>query len=472
MGAAGTRFSGAATGVPHCGDAQCRAGRTPNRGRVGVLAPPEIRFAERDGVHLAYQCLGAGPPDLVFVAGALAMSLQWEDPASSRVLRRLASFSRLVVFDQRGMGYSDRIDTSATLTVDDLVADLETVIEAAGVTDPVLFGLHNGGAVAAAYAARHPVRQLVVCNTWARLERAPDFPIGLSDETLDHMEERYRTKWGGGYISNQYAARRRGEPLGRYEMASTNLNQVLALYRLNRTYDVRHLLPRVTAPTLVLHTEDNVNVPADHGRYIAEQIPGARLVLLSGADQIPLRNAGNEMVDEVQQFVAGTRTAFVDRMRTAMLFTDIVDSTPLAARLGDEAWSALVDEHNVRMLRHVTAHGGQEVKSTGDGFLVAFDAPDAAARCALAAVGDVAELGLAIRAGVHVGEVTPMGLGDFAGLAVHFAQRLCARAEGGQVLTSAAVREACEGSGLAFEEGGTAMFKGIPGTWEVFEVRA
>jgi len=436
-----------------------------------VFDPPPIEFAVRDGFNLAYQVAGDGPTEIVYVAGSTAMSQSWQDSDTWRGLRRLGSFSRLVTFDQRGTGYSDRFDPAQPLTLEHLVADLEAVVEAAGVEEPVLVGTHNGGAVAAVYATRHPVRRLVLCNTWARLEEADDFPIGFSGRILDRMEERYRTEWGRGTIYNQYAPRRAGARVDLEELESTSRNQLIAIYRSNRTYDIRHLLPFVSTPTLVIHFEDNVNIPAAHGHYIAEHIPGARLVLLPGSDQDFLRNHATPVIDEVERFVTGRLTEFTDRVRTTMLFTDIVGSTPLAASLGDEAWSALVDQHNERVRREILAHGGEEVKCTGDGFLVAFDDPVAAVRCALATVGGVTELGLEIRAGVHLGEVFRMDRNDVGGLAVHFAQRLSARAEGEQVLTSAAVREACEGSGLAFADRGRATFKGIAGKWEIFEAR-
>lgn len=434
-----------------------------------MLAAPPIEFARREGLHLAYQQAGEGPFDLVFVAGAVAISLRWEEPWPGRNLRRMASFARLITYDQQGMGYSDRMDLSSPPTIEDLVADLEAVMEAAGVRDPVLFGTHNGGAVAALYASRNAVRQLVLCNAWARLERDEEFPIGLPSHVLDVMAERYRSEWGGGEISNFYASQQNASSRGQVELKSTSHNQLDHLFHLNRTYDIREALPLISAPTLVIHLEDNQSVPADHGRYLAASIPGARLVLLPGADHNFLQNYGPAVIDEVERFTTGRVTPFTDRFRTTMLFTDIVSSTPLAASMGDERWSVLIEKHNDRMRQQVTAHSGHEVKHTGDGFLVAFDDADNAVRCGLAAMAAVADLDLELRAGVHVGEVARMGTGDFSGIAVHFAQRLCARAEGGQLLTSADVRAVCDDGAIAFAERGLATFKGIPGKWEIFE---
>jgi class 3 adenylate cyclase len=436
-----------------------------------VLASPRPEFARRDGLHLAYQVAGAGPPDLVFVGGSYSTTMAWEEHGVARGFRRLASFSRLVTYDQRGMGWSDPLDIGHVPTLDDLVADLEAVLDAAGVRDPVLFGMHNGGAVAAVYLARHRVQRLVLCNTWARLEHADDYPIGFPGPVLDELESRYRESWGEGRISNYWSRPRPEVENRRAELGSTSRNQAVALFQMNRNYDIRDVLPCVSAPTLVLHLEDNQMVPPHFGRYVADAIPGARLALVPGSDQIFLRNHFEEVIDAVEPFVTGTRRIFVDRVVTTMLFTDIVDSTPMAAALGDERWNTLIEQHNDRLRVQLRKWHGHEVKCTGDGFLLAFDDPEAAIRCAMAAVEAIAGLGLELRAGVHIGEVSPMSSRDLSGLAVHFAQRLSAQAGPGQVLVSADVRDACGSSVLAFEPRGKAEFKGFEGEWEMFEAR-
>jgi len=436
-----------------------------------MLAPPEVAFARHDGVHLAYQVAGTGPPDIVFVAGAMSVSLAWDEALSSRGLRRLASFARLVTFDQRGMGLSDRVAPDATLSMDDLVADLAAVVEASGCGEPVLFGTHNGGAVASLYASRYPVRQLVLCNTWARLAAADDYEFGFPERVLDRMQQRYETEWGKGRIIADYGDRGSHSDSKRIELGATHNNQHGPLFGLNRSFDVRAVLPRIEVPTLVIHTAENFMVPPAFGRYVAESIPGARLVLLPGSDHAFLRTNADAVIDEVEHFVTGRLTAFSDRLRMAMVFTDIVDSTPLAAELGDDAWNALIEEHNVRMLCLVEEMGGHGIKSTGDGYLAAFGEAPAAVRCARSALEAMSDLGIRLRAGVHLGEASRMGNRDVSGLAVHFAQRLCARAEGGQVLVSEDVRSACDGvdPGITFVGRGKAQLKGIPGEWELFE---
>ena len=400
------------------------------------------------------------------------MSVHWDNPSVAKVLRRLASFTRLVTYDQRGLGRSDPIDIANPPSIDDLATDLEAVMDASAVSDPVLFGMHNGGAVAIAYALRHPVRLLIMCNTWARLEEADDFPIGISSRVLDEEQKRHETDWGRGEISSQYVSGRREDPSsGRYELDTTGRNQAATLFKMNRVYDVRHLLPAVSSPTLVIHTKSNLRVPAAHGHYIAESIPGARLVLIPGSDHFFLKNHGTEVVDEVEELVTGRRTTFTDRIRATMLFTDIKDSTSIAETIGDDSWDAKIGPHNDLMRRLIRTHSGEECKHLGDGLLVAFDDTANAVRCALAAVEAARTLALELRAGVHVGDVTRMDERDFSGVQVHVAQRFCDAAEPGQVLVSAAARDDCEGSGLVFEDRGPKALKGISGEWVMYEAR-
>jgi class 3 adenylate cyclase len=399
------------------------------------------------------------------------MSLHWDNPRIAKVLRRLASFSRLVTYDQQGLGRSDPIDVANPPAFDELVADLETVMDAASVADPVLFGMNNGGAVAIEYSLRHPVRQLIVCNTWARLEEADDFPIGIDSSVLDEELQRHETDWGRGEISSQYVSGPDEFSAARYELDTTGRNQAATLFQMNRTYDIRDRLPAVTAPTLVIHTMNNRRVPKAHGEYVADAIPRSRLVLIPAADHFFLKNHGTEVVDEIEEFVTGRRTFFADQIRATVLFTDIVDSTLLAAAMGDHRWGSTMDAHNAVMERLVGSHLGEKCKHTGDGFLFLFADPSDAVRCALAAVDAVAPLGLEIRAGAHVGRVTRMDESDLSGLDVHFAQRVCGQAGPGQVLVSDGVPGECEGSGLTFEDRGRMSFKGFQGLWQLYEAR-
>ena len=296
------------------------------------------------------------------------------------------------------------------------------------------------------------------------------FPSASAAACSTTSRTRHETDWGRGEISSQYVSRRGDPSTGRYELDTTGRNQAATLFHMNRTYDIRHLLPAVTAPTLVIHTEDNRSVPAAHAEYIAASIPDARLVLIPGSDHFFLKNCGTEVVDEVEELTTGRRTIFTDRIRATMLFTDIVGSTALAASIGDEEWDRKIGEHNELLRRLVVLNGGEECKHTGDGFFFVFeDTPDAV-RFALAAVTAVEPLGLELCAGAHVGDVTRMDESDLSGVAVHLARRLCERAEGGHVLVSEDVRRLCKGSGLVFEGRGRASFKGFQDRWQTYEV--
>ncbi len=433
------------------------------------LAPPPLEFVVRNGKHLAFQRAGIEPPDLVYVAGSMAMSQAWQDAATARPLRRMANFSRLVTYDQLGMGRSDRMELAAPPSIYDLADDLEAVITAAGVTDPVLFGTHNGGAVAAIYASRHPVRQLVLCNTWARLERAPDFPIGFPRRVLDRTEERYRNEWAKGEIFNQFAPRRGHAPPVQAELDATSRDQLIGLLTINRTYDIRAVLSHIRAQTLVLHLEDNYDIRPDQGKFLAEKIPNARLVLMPGGDQVFLRNYADPVIDEVERFVTGTLKPFSDTVRQAIVFTDIVDSTSTATSMGDDSWAAKMAEHNDLLRRLIHTHHGEECKNVGDGFHAAFDETADAVRYALSAVEAAPSLGLILRAGVHLAVANRMDERDVSGVQVNLAKRICDAADSGQVMVSTATRDDCEGSGLVFEDRGRKALKGISGEREVFE---
>jgi class 3 adenylate cyclase len=302
------------------------------------------------------------------------------------------------------------------------------------------------------------------------LEEADDFSIGINRSVLDDELKRHETDWGRGEISSQYVSGPETAS-ARYELDTTGRNQAATLFQMNRMYDIRHRLPAVTASTLVIHTRHNRRVPKAHGEYIAASIPGSRLVLIPAADHFFLKNYGTEVVDEVEEFLTGRRTIFADQIRAAILFTDIVDSTLIAGAMGDQRWATTMAEHNSVMERLVGGHLGEKCKHTGDGFLTLFEDPSDAVRCALAAIAAVAPLGLEIRAGVHVGQVTRMDESDLSGLDVHFARRFCERAGPGQVLVSDSVRDECDGSGLAFEDRGRAPMKGFQGDWKLYEAR-
>jgi class 3 adenylate cyclase len=430
-----------------------------------------------DGASIAYQVHGEGPLDLVFVPGFVShVELVWEEPALARFLRRLASFSRLVFFDKRGQGLSDRFGRPPTL--EESMDDLRAVMDAAGCERPAVFGISEGGPMSLMFAASHPggVSSLVVYGSWARILRAPDFPQGVAPERFDEWATMVREQWGGAVGVEFWAPSEQGNPefarwWSRLLRQGTSPSGAIELLNLYREIDVRSALPVVDVPTLILHRGGDRLVPARQGEYLAERIPGARYVELPGEDHLPMGTGQDALLDEVEEFLVGSRRGTEpERALATILFTDIVGSTETAARLGDGGWRDLIERHDATVRRELAVHRGNEVKTLGDGFLATFDGPARAIRCACAIRDELSGIGVDVRAGIHTGEVELIGA-DVAGMAVNIGARVGALASGGEVLASSTVRELVVGSGIEFDERGTHQLKGAPGTWRLFAVR-
>ena len=429
-----------------------------------------------DGVSIAYQVHGEGPLDLVFVPGFVShVELVWEEPAIARLLRRLASFSRLIVFDKRGQGLSDRLGRPPTL--EESMDDLGAVLDAAGSERAALFGVSEGGPMSALFAATNPgrVSALVLYGTYARMLKAPDFPEGIREEQLDAWAERMREQWGGPVAVELWAPSYVGNPeferwWARLLRQGTSPSGAIELMNLYREIDIRATLPAIRVPTLVLHRRDDRIVPTRQARYLAERIPGARYVELAGADHLPTVGDREALLDEIEEFLVGSRGAHeADRGLATILFTDIVGSTEIAAELGDRRWRDLLERHDATVRNEIAVHRGHEVKTMGDGFLATFDGPARAIRCALAIRRELSRSGLEIRAGIHSGEVEIVGE-DVGGMAVNIGARVEAMAGPGEVLVSSTVRELVVGSGIEFEDRGRHTLKGAPGEWDLFAV--
>ena len=435
------------------------------------------RYAQSpDGASIAYQVHGDGPLDLVFVPGFVShVELIWEEPAIARFLRRLASFSRLIVFDKRGQGLSDRLGRPPTL--EESMDDLGAVMDAAGSERAAVFGISEGGPMSALFAATYPdrVSSLVLYGTFARMVRTADFPEGVRAERFDEWADLVRRGWGGAVGVELWAPSEEGNPeferwWARLLRQGTSPSGAIELMNLYREIDVRAVLPAISAPTLVLHRRDDRMLPARHGNYLAEHIPGARYVELDGADHLPTVGDHGALLDEVEEFLVGSRGAHgVDRALATILFTDIVGSTETAARLGDRRWRDLLERHDATVRRELAVHRGREVKTTGDGFLATFDGPARAIRCATAIQGELSRSGVEIRSGIHSGEVETIGA-DVGGMAVNIGARVGALAAPGEVLVSSTVRELVVGSGIEFEERGSHRLKGAPDEWHLFAV--
>ncbi|HEX6153487.1 MAG TPA: adenylate/guanylate cyclase domain-containing protein [Solirubrobacterales bacterium] len=436
----------------------------------------ETHYADSGGVSIAYQVHGQGPLDLVLVPGFVSqVELFAEEPGVARFFRRLTAFSRMLVFDKRGQGLSDRPGRPPTL--EESMDDLRAVIEAAGFERPALFSISEGGPMSALYAATYPgeVSGLVLFGTFARMLEAPDFSPGITDEQLDRWGEMIRSDWGGPVGLELWAPSRAGDReferwWARLLRQGTSPAGAVALMDLYREMDVRPILPTIDVPTLVLHRAGDRMVSVEQGRYIAESIPRSRYVELAGEDHLPFAGDLDAVLDEVEEFLVGSRgAAEAERALATILFTDIVGSTEIAARLGDRDWRQLLERHDAAVRRQLTLHRGREVKTMGDGFLATFDGPARAIRCASAVQDEVAGLGIEVRAGIHTGEVELIG-DDVGGMAVNIGARIGALADAGEVLVSSTVRELVVGSGLEFADRGVQTLKGAPGEWRLFAI--
>ena len=436
---------------------------------------PETQYARLGGLHLAYQVLGKGPPDILLLDQWFShQDAQWDVPQLAELRERLASFGRLITFDKRGAGLSDPIPTSALPSLDELTGDIPAILDAAGSESAALIANLGSGILAIDFAAAHPERvsSLVLVDSFARFLVAPDFPIGAPRELLDETLVRVDVGMGRGLmldlfapsVANDEGVRR---AWSRYERQASSPGTSMAMVRLMYESDVLELLPMIRIPTLVIQRADGRYGPAQ-GRYLAEHIEGATYVELPGTDSLIWAGDPDAVVAEIQGFLTGVRPApEPHRVLATVLFTDIVGSTRLAAEMGDQRWQALLAEHHRVVRRQLERFGGHEVKTVGDGFLATFDGPARAIRCAVAIRDGLAEIGLEVRAGLHTGEIELRG-DDIAGLAVHIGARISALANAGEVLVSSTVKDLVAGSGLTFEDRGSQVLKGVPGEWHVF----
>jgi pimeloyl-ACP methyl ester carboxylesterase len=442
------------------------------------MEQPETRFVDSGGLDIAYQVFGDGPVDLVVVPGFVSnVDTQWGDPEITRFNERLASFARVVMYDKAGTGLSDPVPAIPTL--EQRMADLRAVLDAAGTERPVLFGISEGGPLSLLFAATYPdsVRGLILYGSFA---------TGMLDATVNPSGPRWidtagRLKtvtdnWGRGLLVDLMSPTLAGQPLvrrlaGMNERASASPAMARAAWDSIVRTDVRDILPTVRTPTQILHRIGDP-IPIEGARYMAEQVDGARLVELPGADHWWWVGDADATLDAIQEFVTGTRPERpVDRMLATVLFTDVVGSTERAVELGDEAWRQLLERHNELTRRELAIFRGREIASTGDGFLAIFDGPARAVRCASKLAETLAGAGVPIRAGVHAGECEQLG-DNIGGIAVHIGARVAGAANAGEVLATGTVRDLVAGSGIQFEDAGERELKGVPGAWHLYRAAA
>jgi pimeloyl-ACP methyl ester carboxylesterase len=444
---------------------------------------PETRYARSGDVWIAYQVVGEGRFDLVFVSPYLThVELQWTLPGFADTLASLASFARLIRFDKRGVGMSDRVSGAPTLEA--RMDDVRAVMDAAGSKRAALFGVSEGAPMSLLFAATYPERTaaLVLRSAVPRTMWAPDYPWGRTEDEYRQALERDLRLFGTREQATEVV-----RTLGRFDDNETRAlvdyfrwsgspGSVEALARMNREIDVRHVLPAIRVPTLVMHGRDDEVVPVEVGRYVADRIPGARLIELPETGHLALRGSG-AIENEIERFLTevweggGWEETEPDRVLSTVLFTDIVRSTERAAELGDRAWRELLERHHAVVRRHLVRFRGREVDTAGDGFCASFDGPARAIRCACAIVEGMREIELDVRAGLHTGECELVD-GKVAGIAVHTGARVASHASPGEVLVSSTVKDLVAGSGIRFDDRCARELKGVPGEWRLFAAEA
>jgi class 3 adenylate cyclase len=430
----------------------------------------EIRYAKSGDVHVAYQVVGDGARNLVFVPGFVSnLEVQWELPGFSRFIHRLACFSRLILFDKRGTGLSDRVPTRELPTLEERMDDVRAVMDAAGVTKAALFGVSEGGPMSILFAATYPSRVdgLVLYGSYARRP----VPAGGWESFLCAVEDR----WGTGELFSARAQSAIGDEHLRLlhahlERQAASPGGAAAILRMAAEIDVSDILPAVAVPTLVLHRSGDPVLPSTGGRDLAAGIPNARFVELPGVDHLAWIGDGNDIAGEIEEFMTGERhEPDGDRVLATVLFTDIVGSTGLVAELGDRRWRDLLDSHDALARHAVERFRGRVIKTTGDGLLATFDGPARGIRSACAIRDGLRGLGVEMRAGLHTGEIE-VREEDIGGVAVHLAQRVAAMSGSGEVVVSSTVKDLVAGAGIAFADRGPHRLKGIAEDWRLFAV--
>ena len=435
---------------------------------------PETKYARSGDLNIAYQVVGQGPRDLVYIPGFVSnLEHYWDEPHNAHFMERLASFSRFIWFDKRGTGLSDR--SVPVPTLEQRMDDVRGVMDAVGSERATIFGTSEGGPMSALFAATYPKRTtaLVLYGSFARYAWAPDSPWGCTQAEFEARVSSLRNAWGTGTLWAAFAPSLAKDETyqawcAMVERQSASPGTAEALFRMNHDIDARHVLAAIAVPTLILHRTGDRRVSVEHGRYLSEHITSAKYVEVPGDDHVPWAGDPDMLVDEIEEFLTGMRRGpEPDRVLTTVLFTDIVDATRKAVELGDHQWRALLEQHHAVVREQLKLFHGREIDTAGDGFLAAFDGPARAVRAAQTIRDKVRLVGLDIRAGLHTGECEIIR-SKLAGIAVHIGARVAGLAGTGEVLVSNTVKDLVAGSGLMFEDRGTHILKGVPGEWRLY----
>lgn len=437
---------------------------------------PQTRYAKSGKLNIAYQVVGDGPIDLVVVPGWISnIEIFWEDPHVARFFEKLATFARLILFDKRGTGLSDRSIEAATL--EERMDDVRAVLDAVGSVRAALLGYSEGGTMCLLFAATYPERTaaLITIGSYARRLRAPDYPYFTSREEAVGAVEAAAADWCGPVWAELRIPSVADDPIilqwwARFLRMSASASAAAALQRMNLEIDVRHVLPSVQAPALILHAKYDRAIPLGASRQMAEQIPNAKLVEIESGDHLPFYDKSDEILQHIERFLTGSIAPEIfDSRVSTLMFTDIVKSTEMAVAKGDLRFADLLEMHHAEVRSELARFRGEELNTMGDGFLASFDGPARAVKCAMAIMKALGAVGITCRIGLHTGECS-VRHGELQGIALHIAARIGALASPGTVLVSQTVKDLVAGSGLGFIDAGSHVLKGLPDDWHLYQV--
>ena len=437
---------------------------------------PRTHYVKSGGVNIAYQVTGDGSLDIVYVPGWVSnLDHSWTSPRFVHMIERLSSFSRLIRFDKRGTGLSDR--NVGFPTLEERMEDLHAVMDAVGSKRAALFGSSEGGNVSMLFAATYPGRTaaLLLSGCFAKGVWSEDYPWAKTKERTEEELVQIERDWGSPADLSNAAPSLANDEFERdwfasYLRNSASPTDAISLWRWNAEIDVRDILPAIHVPTLIIQRTGDRWVKVEEGRYLANHIAGAKYVELAGDDHVIWGEDSDRLVEEIQAFLTGARPPpMTERVLLTVLFTDIVGSTSIAANIGDQKWRDLLQRHDDDIRIELRRSQGTEIKTTGDGFLAAFQRPTRAIQCATAICSRMAKIGLQVRAAIHIGECEKRG-DDLSGIAIHLASRLLGYAQAGEIIASRTVKDLVVGSGFAFEDRGEAKLRDVPGTWQIYSV--